>query len=157
MSALSFGHHQHYHYRHHHQLWSHNAQLVEDVQEQVAELKRRQAIAIAKTIAAEKAYAEKLHLEGPSEPIIAAAHNDTDQAEEYANKGWSPITAAVSGTVLDVRVAVGQKAERGDTLVVIEAMKMEYAITAAEDGVVEKVMVKQGDMSQQGSIVVWLS
>jgi 3-methylcrotonyl-CoA carboxylase alpha subunit len=49
------------------------------------------------------------------------------------------------GTVLSVHVEAGQSVEPGDRLVVVEAMKMEHTIRAAEAGTVTEVLVGTGD------------
>lgn len=54
------------------------------------------------------------------------------------------ITAAVPGTVLDIKVEVGAKVKRGDVLMLLEAMKMENEIVAAKDGTIVKIMTSKG-------------
>ncbi len=58
------------------------------------------------------------------------------------------------GQVLKVLVEVGQKVSAGDPLVILEAMKMEQTLRAATDGVVEAVLVKQGDVVAPGDRLV---
>jgi biotin carboxyl carrier protein len=54
------------------------------------------------------------------------------------------------GQVLSIVSAVGTSVEAGDTVVILEAMKMEHAVTAARAGVVADVDVKQGDQVTRG-------
>ena len=49
------------------------------------------------------------------------------------------------GTILDVRVSVGQKIAKGDVIVILEAMKMENEIMAPCDATVASLSVKKGD------------
>jgi biotin carboxyl carrier protein len=58
------------------------------------------------------------------------------------------------GQVLKVLVEVGQQVSSGDALVILEAMKMEQTLRAATDGVVEAVLVKQGDVVAPGDRLV---
>ena len=65
----------------------------------------------------------------------------TKKIGEIEDKIRSPI----SGRVVKVLVEEGQKVEKGQEIMVIEAMKMEHTITALHSGTVEKVLFKKGD------------
>ncbi len=65
-----------------------------------------------------------------------------------------PILAPMPGTVTQVLVAEGTPVKAGDTLVVVEVMKMESPIKAKADGVVKQVFVKKGDTLKTGDKVV---
>ena len=58
------------------------------------------------------------------------------------------------GNVIRVLVKAGERVSRGQQLLVIEAMKMEHAIVAPADGVVEKVLFNTGDLVQNGSELI---
>ena len=60
----------------------------------------------------------------------------------------------VSGIVVRVTSQVGQKIQAGDTLLVLEAMKMETNITAPSAGKIAKINVAQGDAVQGGMVLV---
>ena len=60
----------------------------------------------------------------------------------------------VSGIVVRVPSQVGQKIQAGDTLLVLEAMKMETNITAPSAGKIAKINVAQGDAVQGGLVLV---
>jgi pyruvate carboxylase subunit B len=64
------------------------------------------------------------------------------------------ITAPLAGVVVDVRVAVGDQIRAGDTLLVIEAMKMQNEIQAPQDGVVTAIHCEQGGRAEQGALVL---
>ncbi|MBP8994018.1 MAG: biotin/lipoyl-binding protein [Bacteroidales bacterium] len=55
------------------------------------------------------------------------------------------ITAPMPGTILDVKVAVGDSVTKGQPIIVLEAMKMENDIVAPCDGKVTSVLVKKND------------
>jgi acetyl-CoA/propionyl-CoA carboxylase biotin carboxyl carrier protein len=55
------------------------------------------------------------------------------------------VLAEMQGTILDVPVAEGEEVERGDTLCVLEAMKMENDVVASRGGTVSKVFVSEGE------------
>ena len=54
------------------------------------------------------------------------------------------------GLVLKVLFAPGDQVERGAPLVILEAMKMEHAVVAPRDGVIESVNCREGEMVQAG-------
>ena len=60
------------------------------------------------------------------------------------------------GSILDVRVNVGDTVAEGQVIVMLEAMKMEIEIKAETTGVVSAVNVKKGDMVESGSVLVTL-
>ncbi len=64
------------------------------------------------------------------------------------------LTATMPGLVLDVLVAPGDVVIRGDTLVLMEAMKMELRITAPADGVVVAVGCEAGQVVERGKVLV---
>ena len=108
-------------------------------------------------------------------PLAAAPRLDTSlripAAAPVAVKNGAPKSAAgpvnegpvnedkvcrspVSGLVVRVTSQVGQKIQAGDTLLVLEAMKMETNITAPAAGKIAKINVGQGDAVQGGLILV---
>jgi acetyl/propionyl-CoA carboxylase alpha subunit len=60
------------------------------------------------------------------------------------------LSAPMPATVRQIRVAVGDTVVRGDTLVVLEAMKMELPVRANADGVVSAVHCTEGELVQPG-------
>jgi 3-methylcrotonyl-CoA carboxylase alpha subunit len=64
--------------------------------------------------------------------------------------------APMSGAVVALACAVGDTVEPGDTLVVVEAMKMEHSITAQVSAVVSEVLVAVGDQVDEGDTLVLL-
>ena len=59
-------------------------------------------------------------------------------------KGGVPVTSPMPGTILDVKVSAGQSVKKGDTICVLEAMKMENDIPAPQDGVIASINVQKG-------------
>ena len=62
--------------------------------------------------------------------------------------------ASMPGKVIDLRVQVGDAVEAGQTLIVLEAMKMEHPMRAAEDGVVAEVRVSEGEQVESGTLLL---
>ena len=67
------------------------------------------------------------------------------------------VTAPMPGTVLSIGVEKGDKVTKGQTLLILEAMKMENQIMAPADGVIEEINVTQGVSVNAGDILVVLS
>ena len=61
-----------------------------------------------------------------------------------------PVTTQLPGLVLRVEKPVGSHVKNGDTILVLESMKMETAIVASHDGVVAEILVSQGNLVQAG-------
>ncbi len=68
----------------------------------------------------------------------------------------SSLDAPMPATVVTVLVEPGQTVQRGQTLVVLEAMKMELALRAPRDGTVDEVVCQEGDLVQPGVPLVTL-
>ncbi|HVF11924.1 MAG TPA: biotin carboxylase N-terminal domain-containing protein [Actinomycetota bacterium] len=69
-------------------------------------------------------------------------------------EGTAHVQAPMPGSVLAVKVASGDKVVKGQELVVVEAMKMEHAVTAPSDGVVRAVLCAPGDQVERGKTLV---
>lgn len=90
-------------------------------------------------------------------PAPAAKTEEPAQAAPVsAPAGAENVVAPMPGTILDVKVAAGASVKRGDTLVVLEAMKMENEIKAAKDGKVVSVNVTKGASVQSGTVLLVL-
>lgn len=71
--------------------------------------------------------------------------------------GASAVTAPLPGTVTKVLVAVGQQVKAGETVLTMEAMKMENNITAETAGTVKAILVQPGAQVQSGDALVELA
>lgn len=74
-----------------------------------------------------------------------------------AAAGGSPVKAPLPGVVLDINVAVGQEVKASDTVVTLEAMKMENAIKAGVDGKVSAINVAKGDSVLEGAVLLTIA
>jgi acetyl-CoA carboxylase biotin carboxyl carrier protein len=66
------------------------------------------------------------------------------------------VRSEVSGRVWKIETAPGQRVAKGDTLVLIESMKMEIPVIAEVDGVVVAIAVEEGAAVNEGSTVAIL-
>lgn len=70
-----------------------------------------------------------------------------------APAGGTQVKAPMPGSILDVRVQNGQKVNKGDVLVILEAMKMENEIKAPCAGTVAGVSVRKGDSVETQALI----
>ena len=77
-----------------------------------------------------------------------------DLGEDEAHDDGSGFKAPMNGTVVDILVTSGQSVLAGDTILIMEAMKMEHVICAPVDGVVTDVFYGKGDLVNGGSDLV---
>jgi biotin carboxyl carrier protein len=75
-------------------------------------------------------------------------------AAQQVQTGLRRITAPMTGSIVEVRCAVGDRVAQGDVLLVIESMKMNNELRSPADGVVEQVAVTGGQRVNAGDLLV---
>jgi acetyl-CoA carboxylase biotin carboxyl carrier protein len=68
----------------------------------------------------------------------------------------SDIEAHITGTVWKIEVAVGDSVDEGDTVVILESMKMEMPVEAEDPGTVKEIAVEEGQAVSEGDTLVVL-
>ncbi|HLL68070.1 MAG TPA: biotin/lipoyl-binding carrier protein [Micromonosporaceae bacterium] len=63
------------------------------------------------------------------------------------------IRAEMVANVWKIVKAVGDEVEEGDTLLILESMKMEIPVVAEADGVLQSIAVNEGDVVQEGDLI----
>jgi acetyl-CoA carboxylase biotin carboxyl carrier protein len=63
------------------------------------------------------------------------------------------VRAHITGTVWKIEVAVGDRVTAGQTVVILESMKMEMPVESPSEGQVTAVLVKEGDAVEEGAAV----
>jgi acetyl-CoA carboxylase biotin carboxyl carrier protein len=66
------------------------------------------------------------------------------------------VPAHITGTVWKIEVEVGDEVSDGDTVVILESMKMEMPVEAEDDGTVSEIRVEEGQSVQEGDVLVVL-
>ena len=66
------------------------------------------------------------------------------------------IEAHITGTIWKIEVAVGDTVEEGDTVVILESMKMEMPVEAEDEGTVKEILVREGQAVSEGDTLVVL-
>ena len=114
----------------------------------------------------EKVYEVELEAVNEKEGKIEAAKPENikeAKAEKSENKvtgqatGSVKVEAPMQGLVISVDVSLGQKVKAGETLILLEAMKMENPIVAPVDGTVEGIHISKGDTVETGALLISLS
>ena len=86
-----------------------------------------------------------------------AAAPKAEASKAAAPAGGTPVTAPMPGNILDIKVTQGQLVAAGQTLVILEAMKMENEIQAPVDGTVAAINVTKGSTVESGAVLVTLA
>lgn len=81
---------------------------------------------------------------------------DAGQRRRTPPERAGDLRAPMAGKIIGVLVQPGDQVHTGDTLVILEAMKMEQQITAPQDGVVERILCQEGEQVTAGTELVML-
>ena len=90
--------------------------------------------------------------EAPKTPAPVAK----EAPKAVAPSEGTPVNAPMQGTILDVKVKVGDTVKSGDTLLILEAMKLENEIKAPKEGKVLAINVAKGDIVNANDALVTL-
>lgn len=88
-------------------------------------------------------------VQAPSAPVQTAS-----PAPASATGQGKPVTSPLPGVIIDIKVKVGDTVKAGQTIAVLEAMKMENDIQAEWDGVITAVNASKGDSVLEGAAIV---
>ena len=66
------------------------------------------------------------------------------------------VEAHITGTVWKIEVAIGDAVDEGDTVVILESMKMEMPVEAEDPGVVREILCEEGQSVSEGDTLVVL-
>ena len=91
----------------------------------------------------------------PVAPV--AAPKSAAAAPKAVGAGAVKVTSPMPGTILAVKVSVGQSVKKGDVICVLEAMKMENDIPAPQDGVIASIDVQKGASVNAGDVLASLN
>lgn len=114
-------------------------------------------VCIEEITAASQASARPAAAPNPVKPVSSPAARVQQPAAAQPPAGEGTITAAMPGTITDVRVSPGDSVKRGDTLMILEAMKMANEIKAPCDGVVSAIEVTKGAAVNAGTLLLILA
>jgi biotin carboxyl carrier protein len=90
----------------------------------------------------------EVHVENERERALIGSLKSARESGEIK------VRAPMPGLVLNVVKAVGEKVERGETVAILEAMKMENDLSTPHEGTVKEVLVNKGQTVNQGDVLV---
>jgi len=90
----------------------------------------------------------------PARPQSTALKPRRQHHSGVLGSGSGKVTVPMQGTIVKVNVTVGQSVEAGETVVILEAMKMENAVNAEKSGVIKSIHVTTGAQVGAGDVVV---
>lgn len=90
-------------------------------------------------------------------PRTASGEKIIGKPAAKAAAGGTGVKAPLPGVVLDIPVTVGQEVKAADTVLVLEAMKMENAIKAGVDGKVASINVNKGESVAEGAVLITIA
>lgn len=100
-----------------------------------------------------KAGKQKVKLSGEQKESAPTA-TPTATATPAAAASGKPVVAPLPGTINEIKVKVGDKVNAGDTVVILEAMKMQNNIEAETSGTITGINVNKGDAVMEGDTLV---
>ncbi len=95
-----------------------------------------------------------VEVENYNSVFAPAAISLSTAATSLQASGSSSIVAPIPGIILDVPVQVGEKVEAGQTVVILEAMKMENNLVSSIDGIVREIRVQKGAKVKTGDLII---
>lgn len=100
----------------------------------------------------------KISEESNSSTASSAANaSSAPTAKPAAAANGKPVVAPLPGTINEIKVKVGDKVNAGDTVVVLEAMKMQNNIDAETSGTIASINVNKGDAVMEGDTLVTIA
>jgi biotin carboxyl carrier protein len=87
-------------------------------------------------------------------PVVHSSDSDARTSKPNEKKGAGIVKAPLPGTILEIKVKVGDVVKIGDKLIVMEAMKMENNINADKEGTISEIKVNTGDSVLEGEALV---
>ena len=87
----------------------------------------------------------------------AAAPKAAPKAAPAAAPGAVKVTASVPGKVVKVAASVGQAVKAGDSVIILESMKMEIPVVAPQDGTIASIDVAEGASVENGDTLATMN
>ena len=103
-----------------------------------------------------KNYSVTVAPDGQVADIKASSESSTASEPQPAQSSGEALEAPMAGNIFKIETKVGEQVEAGQTLIILEAMKMETEVKAVSSGVVSEILVAEGDSVKVGTPLVTL-
>ena len=106
---------------------------------------------------------EERRAEGSEERRVKSEESNSSSASAASTSSaptagaGKPVVAPLPGTINEIKVKVGDKVNAGDTVVILEAMKMQNNIEAETSGTITSINVNKGDAVMEGDTLVTIN
>ena len=104
-----------------------------------------------------KSYTVTVSSGGDISGIASVGAQTETNAQAVPASGGEPVAAPLAGNVVKVLAKPGQRVSEGESIIVLEAMKMETSVSAPSDGTIVEVKVQAGDSCAVGDVLVTLA
>ncbi|CAD7701958.1 unnamed protein product [Ostreobium quekettii] len=128
-------------------------EMVESVKEETSAMRAKQRAAMAVQMDLDAQSLKRLN-EAETSKSSMASMGASDLANFDDDDKYVKVLSRVMGNIWDILVKEGDKVDVGQTVIVLEAMKMEYAITTPSAGTVRAITVERSQLAEQGTTLV---
>ena len=87
-------------------------------------------------------------------PHHQLSKNNAAKLTRTSNQNGSGVSAPIPGKIIEINIKEGELIKAGDTLMVLEAMKMENSIQMPQDGIVKKILIEQGKQVKANELLI---
>ena len=98
----------------------------------------------------------EIEKKGGSSAPAAPAEAPAAPEKKGAQGSGEPVVCGAAGSVFRILCREGEKVKAGDTVIVLEAMKMEIPVVSPRDGTVSRILVSEGESTASGQTVAYV-
>jgi biotin carboxyl carrier protein len=109
---------------------------------------------LEKATGTQQAAVSQVEAKPVAQPVAQPATPPPPPPAQQTQVAAGAITSRVPGKIKEVKVSEGQSVKRGDTVIMMESMKMEIEVKANKDGIVKAIYVKPGQFVTQGAPLI---
>ena len=128
--------------------------VIGDIEENIAHVEVNGTLYTVEMVKKPKAAPAPKPVVRPAAKPAAAPAAAAPVAKPAAGGAKSGVKSPLPGVILDIKVNVGDEVKKGQTIIILEAMKMENSINADKDGKIAAINVSKGESVLEGTDLV---